>query len=81
MPSSPKSPKFVIQREEWTSEDDERMRELCSHGYWSTFKKLLQCRMITRTEELVNGKETRPQLMELQDLSYQLYDYENPQGA
>ncbi len=66
---------FTIQTEEWTKDDTDDLKMLVSLPQFSILTKLIHKRMNTRTEELVNGKETRDRIDELKDLLFELDNY------
>jgi len=68
---------FTIQQEEWTAEDTDDLQLLLSHPKAGSLVKLLHRRIHARTEDLVNGKETRDRIDELADLLLELDGYDN----
>lgn len=68
---------FTIQLEEWTHEDTDDLQMLLSHPKAGSLMKLLYKRINARTEDLVNGKETRDRIDELKDLILELQGYGN----
>lgn len=73
-----KSPKtvFVIESNEWKSEDDSDMRDLVGLPQFSLITRLLQKRLNKLTEDLVNGADTRARIDEIKDLLLELKNYE-----
>jgi len=66
---------FTIQHTEWTPEDTDDLRLLLSHPGAGALTKLLHKRINARTEDLVNGKETRDRIDEVKDLILELETY------
>lgn len=66
---------FTIQREEWTDEDTDDLKTLISFPKFEALIKLVNNRIYARTEDLVNGKETRDRIDELKDLLLELNQY------
>lgn len=75
---SPPDP-FVIERREWTAEDDADMREIMSFPQGRKLIHLLHGRIASLTERLIDGEETKPQIKEIRDLILQLQNYADPQ--
>lgn len=75
--SKPPRKQFTIQHEEWTDEDTDDLKMLLSFPKVASLKKLIHKRITTRTEELVNGKETRDRIDELSDFLLELQNYGN----
>ena len=71
-------PVFMIQTEEWTHEDIDDIRTIVALPHFKSLLKLLHKRMNKRTEDLVNGKETRDRIDEIRDLILELDNYANP---
>lgn len=69
---------FTIERDEWTDEDTDDLKMLLSHPKFPALIKLVNCRIVKRTEELVNGTETRDRIDELADFLREIQSYENP---
>lgn len=69
---------FIIEAASWTPEDDDDMRHLSDLQAFKTLKKLIHKRINNRTEDLVNGKETRDRIDELKDLLRELESYADP---
>lgn len=67
--------RFFIRQEEWSTENTSDMRVLVQHPLWNLVPKLIHRRISALTEDLVNGKETRPQISELRDLLLELKNY------
>jgi len=72
---------FLIENPEWTHEEDDDMRLLVDSGHYTILKKALHKRMTLRTEELVNGTDTRDRIDEIKDLLLELKNYENSQNS
>lgn len=68
---------FIIQHEDWTEQDTDDLKTLLSFPKFKSLVKLVHKRMNTRTEELVNGKETKDRIDELKDLLLELQNYGN----
>jgi hypothetical protein len=66
---------FVIQTEEWTNEDYDDLQMLLEHPKADVLRKLLQRRIAARTEDLLNGKETRDRIDEIKDLILELNNH------
>lgn len=72
-------PHITVQKEEWTIEDTADMRELVTYPKFKAMWKTLHRRLNQRTDELIDGEETRPQIQELSDLLLELAHYADPQ--
>lgn len=68
---------FTILGDEWTTEDTDDLKTLIAFPKFSALTKLVHNRIASRTEDLVNGKETRDRIDELKDLVLELKSYEN----
>lgn len=68
---------FLIEHPEWTPEDADDMRDLVVYPKFRAFVKRLHLRINDRTEDLVNGKDTRKQIEELRDLLLEIQNYGN----
>lgn len=68
---------FTIQHTEWTPEDTDALQLLLSHPGAGALIKLLHKRINDRTEDLVNGKETRDRIDEVKDIIIELETYAN----
>lgn len=66
---------FLIQKEDWTNDDNDDLKLLLSHPKFPVLIKLIHRRMAERTDDLVNGKETRDRIDELKDLLLELRGY------
>lgn len=75
---SPDIKTFTILREEWTPEDEDDLKTLIAFPKFHALVKLVHQRIEKRTEELVNGKETRDRIDELSDFLLELKNYGNP---
>lgn len=69
---------FTIRHEEWTAEDTDDLKTLIAFPKFGTLVKLLNNRVSARTEDLVNGKDTRDRIDEIKDLLLELQGYANP---
>lgn len=69
---------FTIQTEPWTAEDTDDLKTILSLPKAHVLIKLIHKRMHARTEDLVNGQDTRPRIDELRDLILELHNYDNP---
>ena len=69
---------FVIHYEPMSPEDHDSLRDLIGSRGYGALLKLLQKRIQNRTEDLVNGQDTRKQIEELKDLILELESYANP---
>lgn len=63
---------FTIQGEEWTAEDADDLKMVLDHPKIGALFKRLHNRITARTEDLLNGKETRDRIDELKDLILEL---------
>lgn len=70
--------RFTIWGREWTNDHKYQLRELAAHPYFPHILLLINNRIVDRTEELVNGKETRERIDELKDLILELQSYADP---
>lgn len=68
---------FVIQDEEWTTEDTENLRDLINTPRFNLVVRKLHKRIKDRTEDLVNGKETRDRIDEIKDIILEFKNYED----
>lgn len=68
---------YSITYEEWTPEDTDDLKMLLAFPKFSALRKLINNRIHARTEDLVNGKDTRDRIDELKDLILELQNYEN----
>ena len=73
--SEPQRKQFTIHREEWTGEDTDDLKMLLSFPKITALVKLIEHRISSRTEDLVNGKDTRDRIDELSDLLLELKNY------
>lgn len=78
MISFTKKTQFTIQTEEWTDEDTDDLKMLIAFPKFPALVKKINGRINARTEDLVNGEETRDRIDELKDLLLELQNYENP---
>ena len=69
---------FTIRGEEWTPEDSDDLKMLIAFPKFPALLKKIHQRINERTEDLVNGKETRDRIDELKDLILELQNHENP---
>lgn len=68
---------FTIQRDEWTPEDADDLSMVLSHPKIGSLTKLLHRRMMARTEDMLNGKDSKDRIDELKDLILELEGYGN----
>jgi hypothetical protein len=68
---------YSITHEEWTPEDTDDLKMLLAFPKFQALRKLIGNRIHARTEDLVNGKDTRDRIDELKDLILELQNYEN----
>lgn len=69
---------FTIEHPEWTHEEDDDMRLFVQSVHYNILVKCLHKRLNKRTEELVNGSDTRDRIDEISDLLLELQNYANP---
>lgn len=67
--------RFTIHNDEWTREDDDDLRTLMEFPKFNALIKRINNRITKRTEELVNGSNTRDRIDELADLLQDLANY------
>lgn len=72
-----KRPAYTIQTEEWTPEDTDDLKMLLAFPKFPALIKKLHGRINSRTEDLVNGKDTRDRIDELKDLLLELQNYDH----
>lgn len=63
---------FTIQHEEWTLDDTDDLRMLKEFPKFPALVKLINNRLNSRKEDLVNGKDSRDRIDELADLLLEL---------
>lgn len=66
---------FTISHEDWTNEDDDDLKMLMQFPKFSALVKRINNRINKRTEELVNGSDTRDRIDELADLLQELKNH------
>ena len=69
---------FTIQAEEWTTDDESNLKDYLASPSSRFLMKKLHHRINNRTEDLVNGQDTRKQIEELKDLILELESYADP---